>query len=122
MAYPNFNYTPGQPLYGNAMGRSPIPAGGAGGWGAPAGGSSPEFATVPEGTAPPGAGVDWMKLLQATAPILAQMQERRGGGAAAAPAMQPMQGNPAASTPLLMLMQRQPLTDPSGRALPGLLG
>lgn len=123
MAYPNFGYTLGQPVYMNAMGRSPVPAGSSAAWG-----PAPDHVTLsPEASAAvsgggANAGADWLQLLQATAPFLQQLQARGERPRSAAPALQATPGNAAAAAPLLALMQRQPLTDPNARALPGLLG
>jgi hypothetical protein len=113
------------PLYMNAMGATPVASGG--GWGAPAGtGPGPDYVTLSPaaqaGMQPSGAGVDWLKLLQATAPVVQQAAAGRQPRASAATNAQAVPGNANAASPLLALLNRQPLVDPHRQALPGLLG
>jgi hypothetical protein len=115
------------PLQMNAMGRAPI--GGGGAFGAPAEAmAGPGFATLPEDQRPAGAagaGTDWLKLLQMSAPILQQLQQSDRNGAQramAGPALQAMPAGTASQGALLALLNRQPLMTQTSGALPGLLG
>jgi hypothetical protein len=127
MAFYNPNAGPyAGPLYMNAMGASPLPAGGSASYGFNAGGAnsvtlSPEAAAYNSAAlGGSGAGTDWLKMLQAAAPIVQQMGQQGKSPAREVPAVQAM--SPAGGGNILaQLIGRQPLLV-ERPALPGLLG